>query len=68
MCAKMLAVDPCNEGAHRMLMRCYARLGQPQLAQRQYQTCIQVLNRQLGIPASPETTELYRQIVRRQAP
>jgi DNA-binding SARP family transcriptional activator len=65
MCAKMLAVDPCNEGAHRMLMRCYGHLGQPQLAQRQYQTCIQALNRELGIPASPETTELYRQIVRR---
>jgi DNA-binding SARP family transcriptional activator len=64
-CAKMLAVDACNEGAHRMLMRCYARLGQPQLAQRQYQTCIQILNRELGIPASPETTELYRHIVRR---
>ena len=66
-CAKLLAVDPCNEGAHRMLMRCYARLGQPQLAQRQYQTCIQALNRQLGIPTSPETTELYRRIVRRDA-
>lgn len=66
-CAKTLAVDPCNEGAHRMLMRCYARLGQPQLAQHQYQSCIQVLNRHLGIPASPETTELYRQIVRRDA-
>jgi DNA-binding SARP family transcriptional activator len=67
MCAKTLAVDACNEGAHRMLMRCYARLGQPQLAQRQYQTCIQGLNRELGIPASPETTGLYRQIVHRQA-
>lgn len=66
-CAKMLAVDPCNEGVHRMLMRCYGRLGQPQLAQRQYQDCIQVLNRQLGIPASAETTDLYRRIVRRDA-
>jgi DNA-binding SARP family transcriptional activator len=66
-CAKMLAVDPCNEGAHRLLMRCYARLGQPQFAQRQYRTCIQLLNRQLGIPASPETTELYRRIARRDA-
>lgn len=64
-CAKILAVDACNEGAHRMLMRCYARLGQPQLAQRQYQTCIRALNRELGIPASAETTGLYRQIVRR---
>ena len=66
-CAKMLAVDTCNEGAHRMLMRCYGRLGQPQLAQRQYQACIRALNRELGIPASRETTEVYRQIVRRDA-
>jgi DNA-binding SARP family transcriptional activator len=66
-CAKILVVDACNEGAHRMLMRCYGRLGHPQLAQRQYQTCIQALNRELGIPASPETTKLYRQIVRREA-
>ncbi len=65
-CARMLAVDPCNEGAHRLLMRCYGRLGQPQLAQQQYQTCIQALNRQLGVPASSETTELYRHIVRGQ--
>lgn len=65
--AKILAVDVCNEGAHRHLMRCYGALGQPQLAQRQYQTCIQALHRELGIPASRETTELYRQIVRRDA-
>jgi DNA-binding SARP family transcriptional activator len=64
-CAKILAVDACNEGAHRMLMRGYARLGQPQLAQQQYQACVQALNRELGIPTSAETTELYRQIVRR---
>jgi DNA-binding SARP family transcriptional activator len=44
-------------------MRCYGALGQPQLAQRQYQTCIQALHRELGIPASRETTDLYRQIV-----
>ncbi len=66
-CAKILAVDACNEGAHRMLMRCYASLGQPQLAQRQYQACIQAMNRELAIPASAETTDLYRQIVRRHA-
>jgi DNA-binding SARP family transcriptional activator len=64
-CARTLAVDACNEGAHRMLMRCYARLGQPQLAQRQYRSYVHVLNRELGIPASAETTDLYRQIVRR---
>lgn len=66
-CARILAVDACNEEAHRMLMRCYARLGQPQLAHRQYRTCVEVLNRELGIPASAETTDLYQEIVRRRA-
>jgi DNA-binding SARP family transcriptional activator len=66
-CAKLIAVDACNEGAHRMLMRCYGRLGHPQLAQQQYQACIQALNRELGVPANRETTDLYREIVRRDA-
>ena len=66
-CAKIIAVDPCNEEAHRMLMRCYAHLGQPQLAHRQYQTCVGTLDRELSIPVSVETTDLYRQLVRRHA-
>ncbi len=64
-CAQILAVDACSEEAHRMLMRCYARLGRPQLAQRQYQACVRGLNRELSVGASAETTDLYRQIVRR---
>src|SRR5262245_6231691 len=39
-CAKILTVDACDENAHCALMRCYASLGQPQLAQRQYQLCV----------------------------
>jgi DNA-binding SARP family transcriptional activator len=65
-CAKILSVDTCDEKAHQTLMRCYAQLGQPQLAQRQYQLCVQSLARELAIVPSGETTELYRQIVRRQ--
>ena len=64
-CAKILAVDACSEEAHRMLMRCYARLGQPHLAQRQYQACVRGLNRELSIGASAQTADLYRQIVGR---
>jgi DNA-binding SARP family transcriptional activator len=65
-CARILAVDACDEEAHRALMRCYARLCQPQLAQRQYQRCVQTLTREMGILPSRATTELYRQIVHRQ--
>ncbi|MBP8272287.1 MAG: winged helix-turn-helix domain-containing protein [Sphaerotilus sp.] len=62
-----LGLDECNEAAHRRLMRCYARLGQPQLAERQYRQCRTTLHRQLGLNPDAETTELYRRITRREA-
>ncbi len=61
-----LGLDECNEVAHRRLMRCYALLGQPQLAERQYRQCLVTLRRQLGLNPSAETTELYRRITRRE--
>ena len=63
-CAKILAVDACNEAAHRYLMRCYALLGQPNLVQLQYRRCVSTLRAQLGVAPQAETTELYRQIAR----
>lgn len=62
-----LGLDECNEAAHRRLMRCYARLGQPQLAERQYRQCVATLRRQLGLNPDAETTELYRRITRRES-
>lgn len=62
MCVKILAVDGCNEEAHRMLMRCYARMSQPHLATQQYQACVRSLARELGISPSAETVSVYREI------
>jgi DNA-binding SARP family transcriptional activator len=56
--------DECNEVAHQRLMRCYARLGQPQLAERQYRTCVTALRLQLGRQPGAETTALCRSIAR----
>lgn len=61
-----LALDECNETAHRRLMRCYGRLDQPQLAERQYRQCLGALRRQLDQPPGAETTALYRRITRRE--
>lgn len=61
-----LTQDECNEGAHQRLMRCYARLGQPQLAERQYRTCVTALRLQLGLHPSDDTTALCRRIARRE--
>jgi DNA-binding SARP family transcriptional activator len=61
-----LTLDECNETAHRRLMRCYGRLDQPQLAERQYRQCVSALRRQLDQPPSADTTALYRRITRRE--
>ena len=63
-CAKILTLDPCNEAAHRTLMKCYAMLGQPNLVQLQYRSCVNVLSQELGVAPSIDTTALYRALAR----
>ena len=59
---RLLGIDPCREDLHRTLMRLYAAAGRRSVALRQYQTCVAVLQRELGISPEPETTNLYRAI------
>jgi ATP/maltotriose-dependent transcriptional regulator MalT/DNA-binding SARP family transcriptional activator len=59
---RILAHDPYQEGIHRALMRCYHRLGDRPAAIRQYQTCVRILQAELGLSPAPETEQLYRQI------
>ena len=68
MANKMLGVDPCDEEAHRLLMRCYGRMGQTHLALRQYHFCVDALSRELHLIPSPQTVALFQQIRRRQSP
>jgi predicted ATPase/DNA-binding SARP family transcriptional activator/tetratricopeptide (TPR) repeat protein len=59
---RWLALDVLNEPAHRLLMRLYARSDQRPAALRQYEICVQTLQKELGVAPQPETTELYEQI------
>lgn len=59
---RWLALDPLHEPAHRQLMQFYAWAGQPAAALQQYQTCVRLLDQELGIPAAAETTALYERI------
>ncbi|MBN1178536.1 MAG: tetratricopeptide repeat protein [Anaerolineae bacterium] len=59
---RWLALDPLHEPAHRMLMQLYARSGQQSAALRQYQTCVQLLERELGAPPEEETARLHQAI------
>ncbi len=64
---RWLAMDLLNEAAHRLLMRLYARSDQQPAALRQYEICVQTLQKELGAAPQPETTALYEQIRARAA-
>jgi DNA-binding SARP family transcriptional activator len=59
---KMVAIEPCDEEAHRRLMCCYQSLGQSHLAQRQFQICEKSLQEQLGVTPSTDTMEVYESL------
>ncbi len=57
---KLLEMDPMLEHAHRALMQCYYLTGNRGIAIRQYMRCVDVLERELQIAPSEETTRMYR--------
>jgi len=61
--ARQLELDPWREEAHRQMMRILAQSGQTSAALKQYETCRRVLSDELGVEPSPETRELYEQIL-----
>src|SRR5262245_44113203 len=64
---RLLALDPVQEPVHRVLMQLYVSLGRHGAALRQYQSCVTVLERDLGIEPEPETRALYQDILRRRS-
>ncbi len=59
---RLLALDAWREEAHRQLMLALARSGQRRAALAQYETCRRLLEAELGVPPSPETTALFDRI------
>ena len=64
---RLLALDPLQEPVHRAVMRLYARLGRRDAALRQYQLCVDALQRELRTPPEAETTQLYQELLRARA-
>jgi predicted ATPase/DNA-binding SARP family transcriptional activator len=60
--ARLLALDPWRESAHRQMMLLLARSGQRSAALAQYETCRRILAEELGIEPLAETTALYRRL------
>jgi DNA-binding SARP family transcriptional activator/tetratricopeptide (TPR) repeat protein len=61
---QLAALEPLQESIHRTLMRLYVELGRRGPALRQYQHCVAVLRRELGVEPEAETKDLYLQILR----
>src|SRR5215831_2261913 len=62
---RLLSLDPLQEAVHRALMRLYARQGRRAAALRQYQICVDLLQRELGAEPETETKQLYQEILQR---
>ncbi|HYU16436.1 MAG TPA: BTAD domain-containing putative transcriptional regulator, partial [Candidatus Acidoferrum sp.] len=64
---RLLGLDPAHEAVHRTLMRLYARQGRRGAALAQYQACVSVLERELGIEPEAETKRLYHEVLQSRA-
>lgn len=61
-CRETLTLDNTNETAYRLLMRCYASLGERATALKVYDEAVQILQDEIGIDPTKETIELAQQI------
>jgi DNA-binding SARP family transcriptional activator len=57
-----IRIDPLQEGMHRMLMRLYSDSGDYVTALQQYDACVKILRRELGIEPDAETKALEREV------
>src|SRR5262245_37381811 len=60
---RLLALDPLQEVVHRTVMRLQAAHGRRDAALRQYQTCVDLLRRELGVEPEAETKRVYAEIL-----
>lgn len=61
---RLVTLDPLDEAAHRALARLLLRQGQRGAALRAYRTCVELLDRELGVKPSTETDQLYDEIIK----
>ena len=59
---RRLAMDPCCEPAHRQLMELLASVGRRSDALRQYQSCAELLKRELGAEPDSATRDLHARL------
>jgi DNA-binding SARP family transcriptional activator len=60
---RLVALDPLQEAVHRTVMRLYAQLGRRAASLSQYQRCVTVLQRELGVEPEAATRQLHQEIL-----
>ena len=65
---RYLEADESAEEMHRCLIELYAAIGDRAAALRQYETCVAILERELGVNPLPETQATYQAVLRSAAP
>jgi two-component SAPR family response regulator len=63
-CQRLLNEDNLLEDAYRLALRIYAAMGNRAGLVRQYQRCVEVLEREINAPPSIQTQELYQGLLR----
>jgi DNA-binding SARP family transcriptional activator len=59
---RLLSCEPTREDAHRLLMRCFVRLGERAQALRQFRICTEVLRMEFDTAPERETLALFEQL------
>jgi len=59
---RLVDLEPWSESSQRNLMRLLAACGKRSAALKQYHTCAQILESELGVSPTPETISLFEQI------
>lgn len=62
-CFQALSEDACLEDAHRLAMRIHAATGNRAEVVRQYEHCCAALTKEINIPPSQKTRELYQALI-----
>jgi LuxR family transcriptional regulator, maltose regulon positive regulatory protein len=63
-CQRTLNEDNLLEDAYRLALRIFAAQGNRAALVRQYQRCVEILEREINSPPSPQTQALYQELLR----
>jgi len=63
-CQRTLTEDNLLEDAYRLALRIFAAQGNRAALVRQYQRCVEVLEREISAEPSPQTQALYNELIR----